>query len=117
METQQPGDYWVRVSASTKEASLGVSALSRFIVDARDLEMDNPAADPETMNEIAELTGGSVVAPEDFGAFLERLLEEGVPEELQRFKRINLWDGWPLLLIFAGLLSMEWTIRKLRGMV
>ncbi len=116
-KTLQPGDYWARVSASKDGQGLGVSGLTRFIVDARDIEMDNPAADPGLMEELAAMTGGMSIQPEEFKVFLERLIEEGIPKELKRFRRLNLWDNWPLLLIFVGLLSVEWTIRKLRGLV
>jgi len=116
-ETLEPGDYWVRVGAVQDGNSLGMSVLSRFIIDARDLELDNPAADPGMLSQISAMTGGNVIAPEEFGAFLEQLLEEGIPAELQRFRRVNLWDGWPLLLIFILLMTIEWTVRKLRGLV
>lgn len=112
-----PGDYWVRVAATKNGESLGLSAQTRFVVDARDLELDNPAADPGLMAELASLTGGTVVPSEDFGKFLTTLLEEGIPAELKRYRRISLWDGWPLLLIFTSLLTLEWTLRKWKGLV
>ncbi len=115
--TQAPGDYWVRVGATKDGKSLGLSAMTRFVVDARDPELDNPAADPGLMSELAALTGGSVVAPEGFGEFLQTLLKEGLPAELKRLRRINLWDGWPLLLLFVAFLTTEWTLRKWKGLV
>lgn len=115
--TQEPGDYWVEVSGTHQGESLGLPATTRFVVDSRDIEMDNPAAAPGTMAEIADMTGGTIIVAEDFGSFLDRLREEGVPAELKRYRRINLWDGWPPLLIFIILMSVEWTLRKLRGMV
>ncbi len=116
-KTSEPGDYWVTVQGTQNGKSLGLPASTRFVVDSRDIEMDNPAADPGMMAEIAETTSGQVIAPEDLGKFLESLLEDGIPEDLKRYRRINLWDGWPPLLIFIGLMSIEWTIRKLRGLV
>jgi hypothetical protein len=116
-QTKDPGDYWVRVSASKEGQSLGMSAMTRFVVDARDIELDNPAADPGLMSELAALTGGSVVTPEDFGSFLKTLLAQGIPAELKRFRRVNLWDGWPFLIVFTSLISLEWTIRKWKGLV
>ena len=38
--TTAPGDYWVSVSARTNGQSIGFDAYTRFIVDARDLELD-----------------------------------------------------------------------------
>lgn len=116
-QTEQPGDYWVRVSGTDAGNSLGLPASTRFVVDARDLEMDNPAADPGMMGQIAEMTGGNVIPPEEFADFLKRIAEQGIPEEIKRYRRINLWDGWWPLLILIGLMSIEWTIRKMKGLV
>lgn len=116
-QSAEPGDYWVRVSATKAGEALGVSAMTRFVVNTRDIELDNPAADPGLMSELAAMTGGTVVRPEGFGNFLNTLLKEGIPAELKRYRRINLWDGWPLLLVFAGLMTLEWTIRKWKGLV
>ncbi|HWL06929.1 MAG TPA: hypothetical protein VNQ76_00805 [Planctomicrobium sp.] len=113
----EPGDYWVRVSAAQNGMSLGLSAMTRFVVDVRDLELDNPAADPTLMSELAAITGGSVVPPESLGDFLTTLLKEGIPSEFKRTRRINLWDGWPLLMLFAGTMTLEWSLRKWKGLV
>ncbi len=113
----EPGDYWVRVSASQNGTGLGLSAMSRFVVDVRDLELDNPAADPTLMSELAAMTGGTVVPPEGLGEFLTTLIKEGIPSEFKRTRRINLWDGWPVLLLFVGTMTLEWTIRKWKGLV
>ncbi len=117
MKTQAPGDYWVRVRGTHNGKSLGLPATARFVVDSRDIEMDNPAADPGLMAEIADMTSGAVVPVEEFGSFLNRILEDGIPGEVKSYRRINLWDGWPPLLIFILLMSVEWTLRKLRGLV
>src|SRR5262249_26233751 len=66
-DTATPGDYWVRVQASQKGVPLGSEGWTRFIVDARDFELDNPAADLGLMQEIAQLTGGYSFPPEKFG--------------------------------------------------
>ncbi|WP_437186671.1 hypothetical protein SH668x_000018 [Planctomicrobium sp. SH668] len=116
-QATQAGDYWVRVNASKEGESLGISAQTRFVVDSRDLELDHPASDPGLMNELASLTGGTVIPVEGFGKFLTATLAEGIPSELKRYRRINLWDGWPLLLLFTSLMTLEWAIRKWKGLV
>ena len=116
-ETLAPGDYWARVTASKEGKSLGASGMARFIINARDIEMENPTADPDLMQELAAITGGSSVPPEEFNSFLTRLLEEGINTELMRLRRINLWDNWYLLVLFIVLMTAEWTVRKLRGLV
>ncbi len=115
----EPGDYQVLVTARLGEGGTvyGAPARTRFIVDARDAELDNPAADPGLMAEIATITGAVPVPPENAGAFLEELLREGLETELTRYTQVNLWDGWPLLLLFVLMLATEWFLRKRRGMV
>ena len=116
-ETQQPGDYWATVTATHQGNSVGLPAMSRFIVDERDLELDNPAADPDLMAEIAEITGASSVPAEELGTFLEELLEAGIATEITRQSQVNLWDNWPALLVFVVLMTIEWILRKHRGLV
>jgi len=115
--TESPGDYWVTVTASKDGQGIGLPATTRFIVDPRDPELDNPAADPDLMAEIAALTGTSAVAPENVPSFLQNLLNAGLTTELTQYTQINLWDGWPLLLLFVFLLTTEWFVRKRRGLV
>lgn len=115
-DTAEPGDYWVTVTATKEGKLLGVAS-TRFIVDARDLELDNPAADLDLMNELASATGAAVIPPEEFGDFLDRLLSEGLAAELLKHTTITLWDGWPLLLMFTLLMTTEWYLRKRRGLV
>ena len=115
--TLAPGDYWATVRASVNGKSTGLPTLTRFIVEARDPELDNPAADPDLLAEIANLTGGSVVPPEKLGTFLDDLLKSGISTELTRNRIQNLWDNWWLLLLFASVMSAEWYLRKKNGLV
>ncbi|MCA9029778.1 MAG: hypothetical protein KDA66_03155 [Planctomycetaceae bacterium] len=116
-ETLQPGDYWARVSASQNGSSIGPSAMARFIINSRDIEMENPTADADFMDELAAMTGGSTVAPEDFQNFLKEFIEQGINTDLIRHRIQNLWDNWVLLGLFLVLMTLEWTLRKLKGLV
>lgn len=113
----EPGVYELLVTARQGEDIYGSPARTRFIVSARDPELDNPAADPGLMAEIATITGAVPVPPERTGEFLNELLSEGLNTEITRYTQVNLWDGWPLLLLFVALLVTEWFVRKRRGMV
>lgn len=114
-KTALPGDYWVRVSARRKDVSVGFDASTRFIVDARDLELDYPSADYEFLKEISSMTGGQSVKPEEVDALLDRLNESKT--NVTRVQTITLWDNWGLLLVFVGLMTTEWILRKKRGLV
>ncbi|MEQ9066363.1 MAG: hypothetical protein RLO18_06545 [Gimesia chilikensis] len=117
-QTTEPGDYWVTVHAEQNGVSLGFDATTRFIVDPRDLELDNPAADYSLLETIASLSGGIAVPPEELGSFLNRMnKDKSWNNDLTRYRRISLWDNWYFLLLFVLLLSLEWFLRKKKGLV
>ncbi|WP_397568549.1 hypothetical protein [Schlesneria sp. T3-172] len=114
--TSEPGDYWVRVSARRSGDSIPEMAYTRFIVDARDLELDYPSADHDFLKELASVTGGTSLKPEELGSLIERLKQTKY-DALTRIQITTLWDNWWLLLTFVGLMSCEWFLRKKAGLV
>ncbi|QDV50554.1 glutamine amidotransferase [Gimesia fumaroli] len=117
-KTKEPGDYWVTVHAEKNGNSLGFDATTRFIVDPRDLELDNPAADYSLLETIASLSGGSALPPEELESFLTRMnKEKSWNKTLVRYRRISLWDNWYFLGLFVLMLTGEWFLRKKKGLV
>ena len=116
MKTQAPGDYWVRASAKQGGQMLGFDAFTRFIVDARDLELDYPSADHEFLKQLASITGGSTQKPEELDGLIDRLKAAKL-NELTRIQLITLWDNWWFLMTFVSVMSLEWFLRKKRGLV
>lgn len=116
--TMSPGDYWVNVSAPGKSGQGILYASTRFLVNARDPELDNPAADPALLRELAHASGGDFLTPETFLERLQAWSEEGLPSlELRRSERVTLWDNWFSLFLFIMLITAEWVLRKKRGLV
>lgn len=116
--TEKGGIYRVIVSATRNGQPFGADATTRFLVDTRDLELDNPAADPALLEEIALRTGGRMLPPETLADYLDDLIENGPPNVSQkRISRVTLWDNWWFLVAFAGLMGTEWFVRKKRGLV
>ena len=118
LDTNEPGDYIVRVIATKDGQPFGPDGVTRFIVDARDPELDNPAADHKLMEEIAELSGGDTMTPEQLKQRLQTWADEGIPNlEITTTGRTTLWDNWFFLILFVVVMSVEWFFRKRRGLV
>jgi uncharacterized membrane protein len=118
-ETSAPGDYRIVVSARNNGESVG-TATARFSVSDQDVELDQPAAEPMFLNSLAKLTaeaGGQGLAPEELPDLLERLKSRADEFEEEIVETITLWDRWPTLIAFVGLLSTEWFLRKRWGLV
>jgi uncharacterized membrane protein len=115
-ETQTPGDYTIEVTA-TQAGKAPETARARFSVTPQDLELDNAAADPDTMESLAKASGGKTVAPEQLPELIRELARQ-TPylETLQETKK-TFWDTWPFFLALVGLLSIEWFLRKRWGLV
>lgn len=116
--TLLPGDYWVNVAVPASATQGPLFSSTRFLVDARDPELDNPAADPALMRELAHASGGDFLTPASLLERLEDWSENGLPSlEIKRSRRLSLWDNWPSLLSFVILATTEWWLRKKRGLV
>lgn len=121
-ETILPGDYFVKVEATRGGNAVGFPAQSRFLVHDRDLELDNPVVDRGLLNELVRQAGlttdSRVVNPEDLAEFLEDYLKRKPwRTHLDVVSTFNMWDGWPLLLLFTLLMTIEWILRKQGGLV
>lgn len=115
-DTLTPGDYTIRVTATKGQEILG-STRARFVVFDQDLELDNASADATVLDSLAAMTGGQSLAPEELPALLERLTKDTESLEVQTETKKTLWDTWPFMLAFVGLLAGEWYLRKRWGMV
>jgi hypothetical protein len=119
LETELSGDYAIEVKAQADGQPLG-EARARFLVFVEELELDNPAADPALLANLATLTkelGGEALAPEQFNELLERLRDRASRREVTVRAKQTLWDRWPFLFLLVGLLSAEWFLRKRWGLV
>lgn len=116
--TMVPGDYWVNVSSGGQAGQGELYASTRFLVNARDPELDNPAADPGLLREIAHVSGGDSLTAETMIERLQEWVDNGLPSlKSRRSERTNLWDNWFSLLLFVLLIALEWFLRKKRGLV
>ena len=119
----QPGDYVVEVTARREGTVLGTGR-GEFLVFDRDLELSTAAADHDQLTRLAAMTGefgGRVVAPEQLPSLLEEIRDRPPELEIEVQTKWQLADtasdAWALLLLFVGLLTTEWFLRKKWGLV
>lgn len=117
LDTQLPGEYRIVVGAKHKDKSLGIPAEARFVVYDQDLELHNPAADPVLLQELSRLTGGQHVPPDQLKQHLQNLHRDVLSRNYRQVKLVTLWDNWILLVVFVGVLTAEWALRKRSGLV
>ena len=115
-DAQAAGDYTIRVTAKQEGRVLG-TARARFLVFEQDLELDNAAADATVLDNLATMTGGQSLTPEELPDLIERLTQDTETLRVQRETTKTLWDTWSLLLLLVGLLGGEWYLRKRWGLV
>jgi len=69
------------------------------------------------MQDIAEITGGQHLRPEQFAAFIEKIAEAGLAPEVEQAAVLSLWDNPIAVILMAVMLCTEWFYRKTRGLV
>src|SRR5262249_3986764 len=96
------------------------TAKARFLVFEQDLELDNAAADPTLLASLSAATkdvGGQALAPEELPELLKRILEKPAEMEVETLVKHTPWDTWPFFVLFVGVISVEWYLRKKWGLV
>ncbi len=112
-DTLPDGEYRVEVRGFADEKPLGEAitwVASRF----RDPEMEYPVADPTLLEQVAAVTGGRRVLPEEIVPRLrERIAELSDKTQITVERPTTLWDHWIWLLLVTVLLGTDWTLRRL----
>lgn len=90
-------------------------ASGKFTVENFSLEMLDSSPDPETLGAIARRSGGLAVTAAGVDSVLSKLKPRTVTEREEREHHPVLSPFLPALIIL--LLSVEWFIRKRRGMI
>ena len=75
------------------------------------------AADTAFAAELSQTTGGENLKSEELGDFLRRLLKADLQPDNTRLTTVSLWDNWLFLLLFVTIMTVEWFLRKTRGLV
>ena len=108
------GTYNVEVRAQKDGERIG-RATEPVIVEAAEVELQSPFPRPDIMRAFAEGSGGRFVD-----------INEGLPElqikdarrvEVDRTRRITIWDSWPAFLTLLILAGLEWWLRRRSGLL
>ena len=115
----EPGAYTVTLLDPERYSGEGegheVSTMFFVASSRRPIEMANVSASRETVDALARWTGGRVVSPHEAAE-----LADGFGEGSRTVREpveIALWCRPWLFLILMALVSAEWVLRKMRGLV
>lgn len=109
------GDFRVTAVARSKGVKLGEDE-QLLIAEEADVEMAELRARPDLMAALARDSGGSTGSSTDQGLALASSMFSNVPPPRIEHRRKPVWDKWVWLALILGLLSIEWAIRRVRGL-
>jgi hypothetical protein len=135
-----PGEYQIVIHGKGKDGAEDVQAesVARFVVAADDIELLRPAANHETLRQIAANAEGKFFSADEQGLiqYLDELKGQVSRESRHKtvywpdWKRLpasqsvrdqmpGLWHSFALisLLLFVALLGTEWALRRWWGLV
>jgi len=104
-------------SASVKYAARELSHSGKFSVVPMQLEAFSTVANHQLLYQLSEKSGGKMFYPSELHALGDSLSASNQlkPVMFATFKTESLINLWWLLLVFAGILTVEWFIRKYEG--
>lgn len=108
------GSYTVFASATLNGQRLGEDQ-QLLMCEAIDPEMLDVGAKPEAMAEIARASGGKTLTGEKNTPLLSSIFG-GTPPDTVSYHHTPLWDKPWWLAGILGLVTLEWVLRRLRGM-
>lgn len=113
LDRPAPGDYHAWIVAP---ALKGQTPATDFTVTPPAGEFAEIRMNAAGLRRAAEQTGGRFYSFETADRLL-RGLPSGRQVPIETLPPLPLWNRWPLLALFLGLLAAEWTLRKRAGMV
>lgn len=108
------GEYRVNLSVAGADIDPAELETKFYVTQRPTAELTDVSANRKLLQQVADVSGGELFTPDTVSRLPERL----TPPDMQSSKReeIELWDHWPMLLLFFTLLTSEWLVRKLNGL-
>lgn len=108
-----PGLYRLRGSAQRGNRRFAAEG-EHFLVDRASIEGTTPAANPDLLRRLAARTNGAYVTPEEAASSIKSIVERRVAAA--RTVELKLWNHAGMFLAFVGCVSLEWFLRRRRGL-
>lgn len=109
-KVDRPGEWQLTaISSTTPEKPLHATLSAQ----GTEIEKTGQPARPEVLEEIARITRGRVVPPEQISALVREISALPQPRPLET--RFPLWSHWLTLTTLVSLLAAFWIARKLTG--
>ena len=114
------GQYRLELEGGPVDRAMNDSGLDKvdtelIVVNTRSaIELSELTADHDFMAQTAQLAGGAVSAIDDAESLLSFF--GAAKEVLKERHDTKLWDKLPLLLLFVGLVTAEWILRRRAGL-
>ena len=108
------GSY--RAQLTVTNADLGPLEISAglFVEEPKSLELSDLSGNRELLTQLAQLSGGQLILPENVHTIPELLRGPTATQTLR--EESLLWDHWLIMVVFCVILMAEWVIRKLNGL-
>ncbi len=110
----QEGVFDLLVDVTSAAGEEGAAAQTAVVVTPSLREFNNAGMDRGLLERMAAAAGGSYFDLDEVGDLPESI--EFTPNAFSRQVRLDLWNEPWLLALLIGLLCLEWTTRRLRGL-
>ena len=103
------------VVAAEKEGERVGRATEPVIVEAAEVELQAPFPRADIMRALAEASGGRFVDINEGLPAIE--VKDARRVEVDRTRRITIWDTWPAFITLLVLAGLEWWLRRRSGLL
>ncbi|NLT72543.1 MAG: hypothetical protein GXX91_17860 [Verrucomicrobiaceae bacterium] len=114
-QIQLAGDEVTEALAAVADGPKKIATELLVVATRNPVELAELTADRDFLHRATAATGGRLAELNDLDSLLDSF---GAPKEVLKERRnITLWDKWPFLIAFLGLLTTEWILRRRSGLV